>query len=276
MIFKDCYPNTTASQMVQVYRLRHFIIPDIIKTTPKPYPTRPEQCIVFYIRGFELSEIPGLGMQKRPRSIISGQYTQRINRYSGSTEFLMVQAVLRPGFFHRLTGIPALELQNLFVDLECIFPREAREVNEQLQDCRNYADIIETTNNFFIGVLNRIKIKERQADTVFRLMLQHPTEYSIDWFAKEACLSPRQFERKAYDYLGISPKLFGRISRFIQSYDLKQKQFNLDWLSIAISCGYQDYQHLVKDYFDFAGTLPTQLFNTEESKALERRLGLKK
>lgn len=262
--------------MIQVYRLRHFIIPDKIRTTSKPYPTRPEQCIVFYIRGFELTEIPGIGIQQRPRSIISGQYTQRINRYSGSTDFLMVQAVLRPGFFHRLTGIPAYELQNSFIDLEAIFPRQAREVNEQLQNCLDYDTIISIINNFFGSLMGRMKIEERPADTIFQFMLQHPTSYSIDWFAKEACLSSRQFERKAYDYLGISPKLFSRISRFVQSYDLKLQNKNLDWLSIAISCGYQDYQHLVKDYFDFASTLPTQLFNIEESMSLERRLGLKK
>lgn len=262
--------------MVQVYRLRHFIIPDTIKTAPKPYPTRPEQCIVFYIRGFELTEIPGVRIQQRARSIISGQYTQRINRYSGSTEFLMVQAVLRPGIFHRLTGISANELQNSFIDLEAIFPYEAREVNEQLQNFLNYDNIIVTINNFFLILMNKMKIEQRPADTIFELMLQNPTKYSIDWFASEACLSPRQFERKAKDYLGISPKLFSRISRFVQSYDMKQQHKDLDWLSIAISCGYQDYQHLVKDYLDLADTLPTQLFNAEESKALERKLGLKK
>lgn len=100
------------------------------------------------------------------------------------------------------------------------------------------------------------------------------TKHPIDLFAKEAFFSPRQFERKAYDYLRISFKLFNRMSRFVQSYGMKLQHKNLDWLSIAILCGYQDYQHLVKDYFDFASTLPTQLFNSEESKALERMLGL--
>ena len=276
MIFKDCYPDIIAGKLAQVYRLRHFIIPEKIKTTPKPYPTRPEHCIVFYIRGFELTEIPGSGILKRVRSIISGQYTHRINRYSGSAEFLMVQAVLWPGIVHRLTGIPAHELQNNFIDLEDVFPKEGREINERLQNSTDYNTIIRTIDEFMGGLAGKMKISERPADEVFQIMLQYPGKYSIDWLAREACLSPRQFERKAYDYVGVCPKLFSRICRFIHTYDMRQSDPKIDWLSIALAAGYQDYQHMVKDYLYLAGTRPTWLFKTEESKALERRLGLKK
>lgn len=273
MIFKDCYPTPSLQNIVQVYRIRHFIIPDNLIITPKPYPTHPEQCMNFYILGFEITEIPSIKHTiLKPRSVITGQYTERINRYSGSSDFLMVQVVFLPGGLYRITGIPSYELRNKCFDLEDVLPK-AKELNERLQQSTDYQHIISNIENFLLTINNRSKIEERPADEIFRLMLRKPTDYSIDWLAKEACLSPRQFERRAYDYVGVSPKLFTRISRFIQSYDMKLKQPQLDWFSIAISCDYHDYQHLVKDFKTFAGTKPNDLF-AEESGALERRLGL--
>lgn len=274
MIFKDCYPSQQLQAYVQVFRLRHFIIPDNLTITPKPYPTRPEQCMTFYIRGFELTEIVSNGtIIKRPRSLISGQYTQRINRYSGSAELLMIQVVFLPGVLHRITGIPFHLLQDQLIDLESVFPKEATIISEQLANCDSYAAMLQAVEQFLLDRIAQPKLDLRPADAVFRFMLHAPTEYSIDWLAKEACLSPRQFERKCNDYLGTCPKFFTRIARFIQSYDMRQKHKTTDWLSIAVACNYHDYQHLVRDYKAFADATPKELF-TAESNALERKLGL--
>ena len=47
----------------------------------------------------------------------------------------------------------------------------------------------------------------------------------------------------------------------------------MDWLSIALSCGYYDYQHLAKDYREFTGTTPVVFYQTDQ-KAPERLFGL--
>lgn len=42
-----------------------------------------------------------------------------------------------------------------------------------------------------------------------------------------------------------------------------------DWLLIALSCGYYDYQHLVKDYMEFTGLTPQALFKLERKTRKE-------
>ncbi|MDX2047679.1 MAG: helix-turn-helix domain-containing protein, partial [Chitinophagaceae bacterium] len=255
---------------------RHFIIPANLLISPKPYPTRPEQCMTFYIRGSEVTEIPsGQYKMMRPRSVISGQYTERINRYSGSREFLMLQVVFLPGAIYRLTGVPSHKLQGTFENLEDVFPVESNKINERLENCNSYNEIIFAIEEFLLGLLKKTKIEEKPADQIFRIMLKQPSRYSISWLAKEACYSLRQFERKAYDHLGICPKTFLRISRFIQSYDMRIQHPKMDWLSIALAFDYHDYQHLAKEYKEFAGAKPNELF-AAESQSLERMLGLKK
>jgi len=72
---------------------------------------------------------------------------------------------------------------------------------------------------------------------------------------------------------GVSPKMFDRITRFDRVYKLRNNRPDLDWLSIALNCGYYDYQHLAKDYRDFTGTTPVSFYQIDQ-KAPERLFGL--
>jgi AraC-like DNA-binding protein len=275
MIFKDFMPIAPLRAHVEKFRLRHFIIPEGLQPVAKPFTPKPEQCIAFYPRGFELTNVYAQNTCViKPRSVMSGQYTSRIDRSSISKEFIMIQVVFKPGALHKLTGIPAYELVNNHFDLEDIFYKEVRETNERLSSCEAYEDMFNIVEAFLFLLITKQKIQNLPADEVFPLIANQPHRYSLKWLASQACLSPRQFERKAQQYVGVSPQLFARIGRFNRSYEMKEKEKALDWLSIAVACGYHDYQHLAKDYLAFAANTPNQLFNAE-SKSLERILGLK-
>ena len=104
-------------------------------------------------------------------------------------------------------------------------------------------------------------------------MVQNPAGYSVEKLADYACLSISQFERRFIQQMGITPKLYNRINRFYSAFLLKSLRPNLDWLSIAIQTGYNDYQHLVKDFKQFSGTTPNSLL-AAENKAPGRELEL--
>lgn len=274
MIFKNFTPLPSLNEFVSAYRLRHFIIPSHVEIHAKPYPVHPENCMAFYIKGGEITEVLQENKTvKRTRSVITGQFTGRINRLSSSSEFLMIQVVFKPGAIYRLTGIPGNELLNQHIDLEAIYPVEARIANEKLAEAKTYDEMIFIIDHFLLSLVKRKDISKQPFETVFQLIASDEYNYSIDWLASQACLSPRQFERKSENYVGVSPKFFSRIARFHRSYNMRLKYPHYNWLSIAVASGYHDYQHLVKDYKEFASVSPTLLFN-QESKSLERALGL--
>lgn len=274
MIFKSIYPCAALQEYVSLYRIRHFIIPPEFKTYPKPYPPHPEQCLIFYPRGAEVTNFSGENSKIiRPRSLILGQYTRRIDRSSLNNEILIIVVAFKPGALHRLTGIPFKLLTNRFIDLEVVYPKKAREVNERLGSCENYEEMITIIERFLIELTASPKLIYRRLDTIFEFIRVNNGRNPLEWLAKEACLSPRQFERISQDYLGISPKCFARIARFNQSYYMSMKDLRPDWLDVSLYCGYHDYQHLVRDYKEFAGCTPKH-FLEEESRALERALGL--
>ncbi|HEY0750545.1 MAG TPA: AraC family transcriptional regulator [Chitinophagaceae bacterium] len=276
MISKDFTPSPLLYEFISSYRLRHFVFNGLIKPSFKPFPPRPEQCLIFYPRGKEIAEYLSSGEKiERPRSVISGQFTERINRYVTTPEFLMIAVDLKPGALHRLTGIPFSEFTNKCMDAEDIFPAEMRMVNERLANAKDYAEMISIIETFCLSLTKRSKKEILAVDHLLQSLVQEPAMQSLDSLSKKAYLSARQLERKFDERIGVSPKTFLKITRFNQSYWMRLKQPKLDWLSIAVSCGYSDYQHLAKEYKAFANATPNSFFD-EETNAPGRALGLTK
>ena len=274
MIFTDIYPNDRIREFVRLFRIRHFVIAPDLAPTPKPFSPHPEQCITFYPRGAEVTRYIKENITKiRSKSIISGQYTSIVNRSSAYNEIIMIIAVFKPGCLYRLTGIPSFMLQDQDIDLEDVFPNEAKSINQLLSSSNNYKEMIGIIEDFLWQLIKKAKVESSRFDKLFHFMATNSNKFSVDWLASEACLSNRQFERKSKEYVGVTPNTYSRIVRFHQSYMMYRKNPNMDWLSIAIACGYHDYQHLVKDYKDFVCATPNQFFFLD-SKSLEKKLGL--
>ena len=276
MISQDYLPSEPLRDYIAVYRLRHFVVHQQQQLQFKPFPPRPEQCLIFYPRGFEVTNYTRQNITvHRPRSVISGQFTQRINRYVSYPEFLMIEVDLKPGVLHRLTGIPCKQLANQDVDAEALFSSEMARVNARLNSTEVYTEMIAIIEQFFLGLIQKERKSALHVDWALNLFAYNAHFYSVDELAKKSYLSARQLERKVDERIGIGPKTFLRICRFYQSYRLHLKHPNWDWLRIAMACGYNDYQHLVKDYKEFANSTPIQFF-AEERKAPGRVLGLTK
>ncbi|MEJ7677810.1 MAG: helix-turn-helix domain-containing protein [Segetibacter sp.] len=112
-------------------------------------------------------------------------------------------------------------------------------------------------------MLRKSRVVYSPVDIVAKLLLYNPGQFSLDYLAKESCLSLRQFQRKFSERVGVSPKLFARLSRFDKAFRLKYYRPNLDWLRVAVETGYHDYQHLSKDFLEFANVLPNILIQEE-------------
>jgi AraC-like DNA-binding protein len=273
MIFHSYKPAMLLDTYVEVIHLRHFIFLPGQSLPFKPYPPRPEQCITFYVRGYETTGYQKEGITiQRPRSTVSGQFTQLINRHT-SPEFLMILVVFRPGALNRLTGIDFSELMDQAIDAEAIFGNDVEHLNNRLNSTDSYEEMIGLVNEFLIRRVKSSSTDMLPIDHAIQYYFQNPQSASVTNLSSLSCLSLRQLERRFMERIGISPKTFLKIVRFNRSYFLHMRQPHLSWSSLAVRCGYTDYQHMVKDYKEFTGTTMTLLFLNEE-KAPERVLGL--
>ncbi|QMW03896.1 helix-turn-helix domain-containing protein [Spirosoma foliorum] len=255
MIFQEILPCLALRPFVRNYLLVH--LHDVIFPV-KPYPTRIEQALVFFARGYIESHDPLTGKwEKIARNALFGQHVSRLNFHTFTEpDFLMLMVIFQPGAMHRLLGISSNELTQEFCNAEWVINAELQSVNDQIANTTTYPAVIDRAEEYLLRQLRTIKIDAHPIDQIGSLLLHCPTPFSLDWLADQSNLSPRQFERKFNERIGIGPKLYSRISRFYQAFDYKEKYPTVDWLTIAINFGYTDYNHLAKDFKQFTNVTP--------------------
>ena len=272
MVLSEFRPSPSLSEFVRVYRVVHFVFDDVTKIPYKPYPPKPEHCLSFYPRDTETVEYTNSGTKiKNLKTVLFGQQSEVTNRYVGK-DFLVFQVVFSPGGLYRLTGIPSHQLNNCYFDAETIFEKSIKEVNDRLNDAANFNEMVVVIESFLLKQINRGVKELHRLDQVSSLILKTDKILNVEWLAKESCLSLRQYERKFIERMGVSPKYFSKVVRFENAFRMKNKEPYLDWLSIAIRCGYYDYQHLTKDYKTFTNQTPTD-FHLLDTASPERKFG---
>jgi AraC-like DNA-binding protein len=246
--------------LVREYLIAQFTFKDITKQPPsRAYPANPEEAIRFLIRGKLFSNNPATGItSETPTISVIGQPTARQNLQI-THEYLMIYVRFQPGSLFKLLRIPMSMLTDQHIDATAILGKEINELYEQLGSCLTYDAMITILDNYFLKKLSCFKTKKQPVDDMGRMILQNPREFNLEKAAKEACLSYRQFEKRFEQLVGVTPKYYARICRFYEAFELKENNPELDWLSVAIRIGYSDYQHLVKDFKEFAGTTPNVL-----------------
>ncbi|GAB2516671.1 helix-turn-helix domain-containing protein [Spirosoma aerophilum] len=260
MIFREVRPCLALQPYVRNYLLVNLVYPpaDFPKT---PYPTRLEQALIFFVRGSITSQDPLTGRTVPiAKNALFGQQVSRLDfQCVVQTDFLMVQVIFQPGAMYRLVGMPSTELTGQFCDAESVLNAELQTVNDQLANAKDETRMIERVEQYLLSKLKKVKRNAHPIDRIGNLLLYHPVPFSLDWLADQANLSPRQFERKFSERIGIGPKLYSRISRFFQTINYKEGHPDQDWLTVAVAFGYTDYDHLAKDFKQFAHVTPNLL-----------------
>jgi len=265
MIFKEMLPCLALRPFVRNYLLCHIEnLPEEYRI--KPYPTRVEQALVFFARGYIIS----YDYQSDKDTVVAsnaifGQQVSRLNFNTvSSPDFLMLMVIFQPGGMHRLLGISSNELTSQFCDAEQILSAGLKEVNEQISNSSSYEVMVERTEEFMLSKFHRLKKDPHPIDKVAQVLLMNPHPFSLDWLSSQANMSSRQFERKFVERIGIGPKLFSRISRFHQAFQFKDTHPEVDWLTLALDFGYTDYNHLAKDFKEFANVSPKLMLKEYE------------
>ncbi|MDO7877707.1 helix-turn-helix domain-containing protein [Hymenobacter sp. ASUV-10] len=262
MVFRLVPPAPALRPFVQHYLLVHVRHAD---QAVKPMPPAPQQCLYFYPRGQMRTFHYGQGQDiAMPASIVVGPQVSRVDLHF-APDHLMVCAAFWPGGLHRLLGVPVRELFDFSVESRALLGPGIGEVEARLAETTDYAAMLAIVESYLLRALRRLPGRpERPLDRLLPTLLPSGrTTAPLEHLAADACLSPRQFERNFVEQVGLAPKLYARIVRFDQAFRLKEQQPDLDWLAVAIHCGYFDYRHLVRDFKEFAGVTPPQLLAAE-------------
>ena len=229
----------------------------------------------------------------QPRFFLVGQITRPlVARPSGATRTIGVR--FHPDGASRLLPLPMHELTDRTIPIDEVAPPLARRFEELGELPFGYKVYIKGGNhdsavnrtgveavdpgaaaqarvpvpreiaaldNLFARLCARFEEDRMVAHAVGRFEATSGRARIAD-VARELGFSVRQMERRFVDAVGISPKLFCRMQRFERMFSRMQCQ-DARWVELAISCGYYDQAHLIRDFREFTGTTPTALLAAE-------------
>ena len=107
---------------------------------------------------------------------------------------------------------------------------------------------------------------DKRVAAATRHSLQRSGNVTVSELARLAGLDVRQFERRFTRAVGIPPKFFCRVQR-LQRVIAAMEQPGNAWVDAALSCGYYDQSHLVKDFRELAGDPPSLLLRQDSDLA---------
>lgn len=167
-----------------------------------------------------------------------------------------------PGYFLKLFNLPA----SFFRDRN-ITPLSNVNTISGLSDkifaTRTVPEKIDLIESFIACPPHRI-IRLGLIDTAIRLVNDNKGQISVANIAHELKVNYKWLERNFISYLGITPKEYIQLQRFIYTYiNLSGKPCNLH--DTAIAGGYYDYNHFIKEFKSFTGKTPAEYLSTDNS-----------
>jgi AraC-like DNA-binding protein len=198
--------------------------------------------------------------------VLSLDEQSRIDSVSGAQSrcaFLDTSRPLRvigvrftPGGGFPFFGVPAAELQNQRVPLDCLWGPEAGVLRERLLEAHSAAarfDILEHV------LLQRLQTGPARSPAVsFAIaMFQRPSRVpSVAAVVERIGYSQRHLIASFRNEVGLTPKMFSRIARWRRAIDSLRGPRPVNWSALAVDCGYFDQAHFIHEFRELAGITP--------------------
>lgn len=193
-----------------------------IAATPEPQRVFPDGSMEMVFHFAEPFRHDG---RKQAKMLLAGQLLEPIVlEPSRHCDVLGIR--FHPGGTAAFLRFPQQEVAGQIVSLDDVWGCTARRLYEQLGNAANR-----------IATLDKLLLDLRPRPAL-------PSYH----------LSSRQYRRRFEAAVGISPKLLDRIQRFQRSLQLMG---NVPVAEVALSCGYYDQAHLIRDFRQFAGVTPS-------------------
>lgn len=205
--------------------------------------------------------LPGLIFQENPKAFFNenntplpqtflyGQ-TTRYTEHKAMQPFRNIGVYFQPTALKSIFGIDAEEFTNQHLDINELIKTS---ITDQLLNTANAEQRIELLSSFLIQQAERRKAENEKVNFATDLLQKG---VSLPTILNELNLSERSLERHFKQHIGISPKLYARISRFQSALEsVRQTRFN-SLTEVAYLNAYFDQSHFIREFQEFAGTSP--------------------
>lgn len=177
-----------------------------------------------------------------------------------------------PGGAAPFLGVPPGRLADAHLELENLWPGQASELRERLCSAATSAERFRILEE---ALLARLRQPFKHHGAV-RAALEHIARpgLAVAAIADRVGLSHRRLIEIFTAEVGVPPKLFGRLQRFQRAMSVVQQAPVVGWAKLALSCGYCDQSHLIRDFREFSGFSPADLFRRRNDRVKVNHVAL--
>jgi AraC-like DNA-binding protein len=194
----------------------------------------------------------------QPRSFVVGQMSRFLEiEPAGRAGFVAVRFLAR-GAYLFFQG-PLSEVAAGVVDLDDIWRDRAREWTERVALAPDMAARVRCIETALLALLRENGRTDTAVDRGLELIEKSGGQIRVAELAAEIGVSCRHLTRQFQRAVGLSPKEFGRISRFLRALRLLSAGKPRSLLEIALACGYFDQAHFNHEFRELAGMSPGEL-----------------
>jgi AraC-like DNA-binding protein len=221
----------------------------------------PDGCVelVFHFHDPFRTHFANGNIAVQPRSFVVGQMKRFLEiAPAGRAGFVAIRFSARGAylFFPRsLTRIA-----DGVVDLIEVCKARADEWTERVASSRGMPARVHIVEEALLELLRENGRYDRMVDRCLQLIEATAGQSSIAQLASEIGASTRQLTRRFQNAVGVSPKEFSRVSRFLYALRYLRERKHLTLTETALACGYFDQAHFNHEFREFAGMTPGELF----------------
>lgn len=177
---------------------------------------------------------------------------------------------LAPEWSTGVLGAHPRDLWNAIDDLSAIAPDLAGLLMDRLAATTNNQQALGILTREIGGVIEGANIgahDDTPGTMALRIIRACSGATTVDWLVRCLEVSERHLRRQVRGLIGLAPKSFTRLTRFIAAMRQADRQPKPRWADLAVRFGYYDQAHMIRDFTALCGRTPRALHRERRAES---------
>ena len=220
----------------------------------------PDTCVELFIN-YTSTPIAVISNELHKRSIVTFRMTKPVDVQMRKGSGCLA-VCFRPGMAYSFFQLPMHLLSDSTTALSDIWNNKAAEIENQLADALDNYSRVHILQKYLLGMLAGNTQDSHTAICLNRIQ-SAPDVSTVAELADYTGLSQRHLSRKFQKHVGLPPKEYMRVCRFLRSLSQLKKHPHLSLTTIAHESGYYDQAHFIREYKAFTGHAPGEVLKAK-------------
>ena len=216
----------------------------------------PDTCVELFVN-YTSTPLAIIGNELYGSSIV----TSRMSRYSDVQMRKgagCIAICFYPGEAYRFFNLPMHQLADKTLALSDLWNGMAGEIESKLADAFSHNDRSAIIQKYLLQRLIQNELDQQIAHCLGKIQ-RSSDNIQVSQLSTGTGLSQRHLLRKFQQIVGLSPKEYLRVCRFIRSLDHLKNYPLLSLTEVAYKSAYYDQAHFNRDYKSFTGHTPGEV-----------------